>query len=158
MTMQGEISPEEASRLSSLGVEVFTDGGALLAYLIRHDSTSETTQFITSDDSNFQAGFVVYPSGGRVQAHIHLPVTRTVVGTSELLIIRSGRCIVDVYADDRRLIASREMQPGDSMLSVGGGHGFRMIEDTVLLEVKQGPYGGLAEKEKFETLSDGHPA
>ena len=65
--MQGEISPEEAGRLSSLGVEVFTDGGALLAYLIRHDAASETTQFITSDDSNFQAGFVVYPSGGRVQ-------------------------------------------------------------------------------------------
>jgi hypothetical protein len=157
MTMEGEISRSEASHFASPGVEVFTDGGVALAYLIRHDAASETTEFITSDDSNFQAGFVVYPSGGRVQAHIHLPVTRTVVGTSELLIVRSGRCIVDVYADDRRLIASREMRPGDAMLSIGGGHGFRMIEDTILLEVKQGPYGGLAEKAKFDTGPLGEP-
>jgi hypothetical protein len=32
---------------------------------------------------------------------------------------------------------------------VGGGHGFHMLEDTVLLEVKQGPYTGIDEKEHF---------
>ena len=119
--------------------------------------TSEATRFFTSDDSSFQAGFVVYPAGGRVQAHVHLPVVRQVVGTSELLVVRSGRCIVDIYADDRRLVASREMRPGDAVLSVGGGHGFRMLEDTVLLEVKQGPYGGLAEKERFDAAPGGEP-
>ena len=85
---------------------------------------------------------MVYPAGGRVDAHVHLPVVRPVVGTSELLVVRSGRCFVDIYADDRRLVASRELGPGDAVLSVGGGHGFRMIEDTVLFEIKQGPYGG----------------
>ena len=40
---------------------------------------------------------------------------------------------------------------------VGGGHGFRMIEDTVLFEIKQGPYGGPAEKERFATAADGQP-
>jgi hypothetical protein len=156
--MQGDATPGDVRNFVSPGVEVLTHDGAPLAYLIRWDVTSETTEFITSDESNFQAGFVVYPSGGQVQAHVHLPVERRVVGTSELLIVRSGRCIVDVYTDDRRLIASREMVAGDAMLSIGGGHGFRMIEDTVLLEVKQGPYGGLAEKEKFATGPDGEPA
>ena len=47
------------------------------------------------------------------------------------------------------LIATRELATGDVMLMVGGGHGFRMLEDTVLLEVKQGPYTGVAEKERF---------
>ena len=47
------------------------------------------------------------------------------------------------------LVATRELLPGDIMLMVGGGHGFRMLEDTVLLEVKQGPYTGLDEKERF---------
>ena len=136
-------------------VEQIVDGASTLAYVIRGDATSNTTDFFTSDDSNFQAGFVVYPAGGRVQAHVHLPVVRQVVGTSELLIVRSGRCTVDVYSDDRRLVASREMLPGDAVLSVGGGHGFRMTEDTVLFEVKQGPYGGAVEKERFDTRSDG---
>ena len=139
-------------------LEEIVDGATTLAYVIRRDATSNKTEFLTSDDSTFQAGFVVYPAGGHVQAHLHLPVVRQVVGTSELLVVRSGRCIVDIYADDRRLVASRELLSGDAVLSVNGGHGFRMIEDTVLFEVKQGPYGGLAEKERFETAPDGEPA
>ncbi len=132
-------------------VEEIVHGAATLAYLIRHDASSDQTRFFTSDQSTFQAGFVVYPAGGRVAAHLHLPVVRQVVGTSELLVVRSGRCIVDIYSDDRRLVASRDLVAGDAVLSVGGGHGFRMTEDTVLFEVKQGPYGGQAEKERFET-------
>jgi mannose-6-phosphate isomerase-like protein (cupin superfamily) len=136
------------------GIEEIRDGSATLAYVIRWDATSDETAFFTSDDSTFQAGFVVYPAGGRVPAHVHLPVVRQVVGTSELLVVRSGRCTLDIYADDRRLVASRDLVPGDAVLSVGGGHGFRMTQDTVLFEVKQGPYGGLAEKERFEPEPD----
>jgi len=32
---------------------------------------------------------------------------------------------------------------------VGGGHGFQIKEDTVLLEIKQGPYLGADDKELF---------
>ena len=56
---------------------------------------------------------------------------------------------MDVYNDQRELVATRELRQGDLMLMVGGGHGFRMQEDTVFLEVKQGPYTGLDEKERF---------
>jgi hypothetical protein len=139
------------------GIEVVYDGAHALAYVIAGDSSSTATSFITPDDSPFQVGFVVYPAGGRVEAHAHLPVVRTVVGTSELLMVRSGRCIVDIYSDDRRLVTSRELQAGDAVLCVRGGHGFRMLEDTVLLEVKQGPYGGTAEKQRFATTADGDP-
>ena len=63
--------------------------------------------------------------------------------------VKKGRCLIDVYDDDHDLIATGELHPGDVMLMVGGGHGFRMLEDTVLLEIKQGPYTGLEEKEQF---------
>jgi hypothetical protein len=151
----GEDTSHPLAADSSGHVEVVSYGGSPLAYLILHGVTSDATRFVTSDESNFQVGFVVYPAGGHVQAHVHLPVVRRVVGTSELLIVRSGRCTVDIYTDDRQLVASREMVAGDAVLSVGGGHGFRMAEDTVLLEVKQGPYGGLAEKQRFDTTPDG---
>ena len=156
--MREDAARQMAAMPASPAVEVVTDGGLPLAYLIRDGASSSRTEFFTSDESTFQAGFVVYPAGGHVQAHVHLPVVRRVVGTSELLIVRSGRCVVHIYADDRRLVASRELLPGDAVLSVNGGHGFRMIEDTVLFEVKQGPYGGLAEKERFDTTPDGEPA
>ena len=103
------IAPEYPGEPGMTGFETILDGATPLAYLIRHEATSAATEFFTSDDSTFQAGFVVYPAGGQVQAHLHLPVVRQVVGTSELLVVRSGRCIVDIYADDRRLVASREL-------------------------------------------------
>lgn len=141
---------EESDRRSLSAIEPVWDGPTLLAYVVRADAISTETSFITGDEASFQAGFVVYPAGGAVQPHLHLPVVRTVVGTSELLLVRKGRCIVDIYGDDRGLVASHELGTGDLVLSLGGGHGFRMLEDTVLLEVKQGPYGGHAEKERFD--------
>src|SRR5215467_2738726 len=80
---------------------------------------------------------------------LHRPLERNLVGTSEVLIVRRGRCQIDIYDDCQQLVASRELRSGDITLMVGGGHGFRMQEDTVFLEVKQGPYTGIDEKERF---------
>lgn len=120
-----------------------------LAYIIRAEMAPEKTTFLTPSELNLQVGFVVYPAGGEVARHLHRPLERHIVGTSELLVVKEGRCQMDIYDDDRSLVATRELRKGDIMLMVGGGHGFRMLEDTVLLEVKQGPYTGLDEKERF---------
>lgn len=92
---------------------------------------------------------MVYPRGGEVPRHLHRQLQRQLVGTSEVLVVRRGRCLADIYDEDRRLVATRELQTGDVLLLVAGGHGLRMLEDTVFLEVKQGPYTGLDEKERF---------
>jgi uncharacterized protein with PhoU and TrkA domain len=123
--------------------------GKALAYVIRSELNPTKTMFLTPSEFNQQVGFVVYPAGGEIQRHTHRPLERHLVGTSEVLIIRRGRCEVDIYNDDRQLIATRELREGDILLIVGGGHGFRMLEDTVFLEIKQGPYTGIDEKQRF---------
>jgi hypothetical protein len=130
-------------------VEAITKDGAVFAYVLRHDISPDTTTFITPDDCIQQVGFVVHGAGSEVKRHFHLPVERQVVGTPEVLIVRSGRCQMDVYDSTQTLVATCELRRGDVMIMVGGGHGFRMLEDTVLLEVKQGPYFGLHEKTYF---------
>ena len=120
-----------------------------LAYIIRAEMAPGKTTFLTPSELNLQVGFVVYPAGGEVARHLHRPLERHIVGTSEVLVVKEGRCQMDIYDDDRRLVATRELRKGDIMLMVGGGHGFRMLEDTILLEIKQGPYTGLDEKERF---------
>ena len=102
-----------------------------------------------SDDYKQQVGFVVYPAGGEVVRHVHRRLERHIVGTSEVLVIKRGRCEMDVYNDDREPVGTYELKSGDVVIMVAGGHGFRMTEDTVLLEVKQGPYTGEDEKERF---------
>jgi len=130
-------------------VERITWEGKPLAYIIRAEVNPEQTTFLTPPEFNFQVGFVVYPAGGEIARHVHRPLKRHIVGTSEVLVVKQGRCLIDIYNDDRELVATRELRVGDVMLMVGGGHGFRMLEDTVFLEIKQGPYTGLDEKERF---------
>jgi mannose-6-phosphate isomerase-like protein (cupin superfamily) len=123
--------------------------GKPLAFIIRASVMPDKTEFLTPNDFKQQVGFVVYPKGGEIKRHVHLPLERHLVGTSEVLILRKGRAEIDIYDDDRTLVTTRELRAGDIMLMVGGGHGFRMLEDTVFLEVKQGPYTGIDEKERF---------
>lgn len=123
--------------------------GRPLAYIIRASVMPDRTTFVTPNDFKQQVGFVVYPAGGQIARHVHKPLERHLVGTSEVLVVRKGRAEIDVYDDDRTLVATRELREGDIMLMVGGGHGFRILEDTVFLEVKQGPYTGVDEKERF---------
>jgi hypothetical protein len=120
-----------------------------LAYIIRASFLPERTTFLTPPDYKQQVGYIVYPAGGEIQRHVHRPLERHLVGTSEVLLVRQGCCEVDIYNNDRRLVATRELREGDIMLMVGGGHGFRMVDDTILIEVKQGPYTGIDEKERF---------
>jgi hypothetical protein len=130
-------------------VEEISWNGKVLAYIIRGDIQPEKTTFLTPPEFKQQVGFIVYPAGGEVRRHVHRPLERHLVGTSEVLLVRQGRCEADVYNDERELVATRELREGDILLMISGGHGFRMLEHTVFLEVKQGPYTGVDEKEVF---------
>jgi hypothetical protein len=130
-------------------VEVIEKDGKPLTYIVRTSHLPSQTTFLTPPELLQQVGFVVYPEGGEVARHVHRLIERRVVGTAEVVLVQQGRCMLDVYSDVKELVASRELGPGDLMLLVGGGHGFRMLADTVLLEIKQGPYTGLEEKERF---------
>ncbi len=130
-------------------VEHITWDGKPLAYIIRAQIKPEKTTFLTPSEFKLQVGFVVYPADGEIARHMHRPLQRNIIGTSEVLVVQKGRCQIMIYNDDREEVAVRELRAGDIMLMVGGGHGFRMVEDTVFLEIKQGPYTGLDEKERF---------
>ena len=123
--------------------------GKPLAYIIRAEIIPEKTTFLTPSDFKQQVGFVVYPNGGEIQRHVHRPLERHLTGTSEVLFVRRGLCEVDIYNNERELVSTEQLREGDILLMVDGGHGFRMLQDTVFLEIKQGPYMGMDDKERF---------
>jgi uncharacterized protein with PhoU and TrkA domain len=132
-----------------MDIETIASGDETLAYIVRASPVPATTVFATPDECLQQVGFVVHGAGSEIPRHFHRPVERAIVGTPEVLVIRRGRCEIDIYDSDEELVATRELRPDDVMVMVGGGHGFRMLEDTILLEVKQGPYFGPDEKRQF---------
>lgn len=130
-------------------VEYIRAGEQLVAIIISRARNPPGTEFVTSSDLSLQVGFIKYPAGGIIQPHVHRPIERRIVGTGEVLLVRSGTMEVSLYDNERQLIAQRVLGEDDLLLLVNGGHGFRMLEDTILLEIKQGPYPGLDEKERF---------
>ncbi len=125
------------------------DGGSVIAIHIPSAYAPEKTEFITPDSYKQQVGFVVYSADGEIAPHIHHEMERNLRGTSEVLFVKKGRCLVDFYKQDKTYLQTIEIATGDVLVLVGGGHGFRMQEDTILIEVKQGPYVGVQEKERF---------
>ena len=131
-------------------VERITWDGELLACIVRAQWSPEATTFVTEPELGLQVGLVIHPAGGDVAPHTHRPADRGTNRTNEVLVVKRGRCIVDIFNDDRTLVASPELGPGDLIIVTGGGQAYRILEDTVLLEVKQGPYLGPDDKVLLE--------
>jgi cupin superfamily acireductone dioxygenase involved in methionine salvage len=131
-------------------IEWIKNGDEVLGVIIPAEYEPRQTEFVTPDSYKQQAGFVVYPEKGRIIPHIHREMDRSIHGTSEVLFVRKGKCEVDFYLQDKTYFCTKIIKKDDILILVGGGHGFRMIEDTVFLEIKQGPYIGPKEKERFE--------
>lgn len=131
------------------GVEHVTWHGQHIATVIRSSHLPSRTTFVTPDAYYQQAGFVVYQKGRTIPRHIHLPLQRHLVGTPETLIVLRGKLEAELYSMDKKLLAKRILERGDVILLVAGGHCFRCLRNTVLMEIKQGPYTGLLEKEGF---------
>ena len=129
--------------------DIISSGSLILCYIMRSGSLPAATEFVSSPDATLQVGHIVHPRGHEIARHAHRPQERLVSGSAEVLLVRRGRCEMDVYDNNRHLVATRELRAGDIVVLLDGGHGCRMLEDTVLLEVKQGPYAGPDEKEQF---------
>ncbi len=126
-----------------------TKTNILTTIIIRREYQPTETTFITNPDLAQQVGFVVYPAGGVIKRHIHKNVDRQNISSSEALIVREGRLEIDIFDQNKVLLATHELKAGDFVLMVSGGHGFRILEATVLLEIKLGPYAGASDKELF---------
>jgi hypothetical protein len=126
----------------------------ILGVIIRADYEKDGISFFTPDTFSQQLGYMNRPQDYVIPPHVHNPVRREVELTQEVLFIKSGKVRVDFYDDDRKYLESRILHRGDVVLLAHGGHGFKMLEPSEMIEVKQGPYCGEADKTRFEPIAD----
>jgi mannose-6-phosphate isomerase-like protein (cupin superfamily) len=127
--------------------------GELLAVIIRSSFREPGIHFATPDSFSQQLAYMRHPTGKVIAPHVHNPVAREVHFTQEVLVIRSGRIRVDFYDGQKTYLESRELAAGDVILLAAGGHGFEVLEDLEMIEVKQGPYAGEADKTRFPPVA-----
>jgi hypothetical protein len=116
--------------------------GELIAIILRREFSSDKTLFFGKPEYSQQLGYIVYPKGGKVKSHFHREVPRNIVWTQEVLFIKRGRVEVNFYTIEKEPITTRELSTNDVIFLCSGGHGIKMLEDTEMVEVKQGPYLG----------------
>jgi len=134
-------------------IEQITHQGRTLAMLLRTAYKADGIQFFTPNDFSQQLAYMNRPEGYVIAPHVHNAVPREVQFTKEVLFIKSGKVRVDFYDDAQSYLESRILNPGDVVLLAFGGHGFEMLEASEIIEVKQGPYAGEADKTRFAPVS-----
>jgi mannose-6-phosphate isomerase-like protein (cupin superfamily) len=133
-----------------ISVETIVHGLEPIALIVRADFDEPGIHFFTPDNFSQQLAFMKHPAGKKIAPHVHNLVHRQVLYTQEVLFIQKGRLRVNFYSSKREYLESRILAKGDVILLCGGGHSFEMLEDTSMIEIKQGPYAGEQDKTRFE--------
>ena len=134
-------------------IETVEHNSKIMAIIIRSSYTSQGIEFFTPDDFSQQLAYMRREKGYLIEPHIHNSIPRTVNYTNEVLYIKSGKLRADFYNDNKDYLKSMILSKGDVILLASGGHGFKIIEEAEIIEIKQGPYAGELDKERFKSIS-----
>ncbi len=135
-------------------IEQISKKNKVIALIIRNEYQGEGVDFVTPNEYSQQVAYMHHPQGKIIGAHVHNMVHRNVVLTQEVLFIKKGILRVDFYDEYEDYLESTRLYAGDIILLVSGGHGFKVLEEVEMIEVKQGPYCGDGDKERFEGVAD----
>lgn len=127
--------------------------GQLLALIVPRDFRDPGITFFTDNELSQQMGFMRHPAGKVIEPHVHNHISRSVDYTQEALFIRKGKIRVDFYSEAQEYLFNHVLESGDVILLVSGGHGFEILEEVEMIEIKQGPYAGDRDKTRFKPAS-----
>ncbi|MFM6976264.1 MAG: hypothetical protein ACKOW2_05385 [Sphingobacteriaceae bacterium] len=130
-------------------IEQILHGEKLLALIVRAEFRKPGIHFFTPDSFSQQLAYMNHPAGKIIPRHVHNAVKREVHYTQEVLLIKKGRLKVEFYSQELEYLEDRILEAGDVILLSEGGHGFEVLEEVEMYEVKQGPYAGEGDKTRF---------
>lgn len=129
--------------------KIYDERGNLLCLIIPATFSGEGINFFTSETETLQIGHMKRPKNYKIEPHVHNPVERIVSYSSEALFIRKGIIDIYIYDENRKHVTTYRLKTGDVALLIKGGHGFKVVEEVDIVEVKQGPYLNQLDKVRF---------
>ena len=121
----------------------------LLALIVRgRYRKKKGVTFFTPDESTQQFGYIKHKTKHFIKPHMHNKRITKISYTTEVLIILKGILRVDFYGLTKKYLLSKILKPKDIIMLVHGGHGFKVLKNVEMLEIKQGPYS----LSKYKTL------
>jgi len=123
-------------------MQEITSNGKIMAIVVKASFRKNGTNFLSKEDFPLQLGISYYKKGEEIKSHFHPDKKLEITKIQEIVHFESGKAIVNLYDLNGKKFKSIELSMGDTIFFVEGGHGFTMLEDSKLIEVKQGPYFG----------------
>ena len=124
-----------------------------MAIVLRTEFKTDGIEFFTPDDFSQQLGYMKRDDGYEIPPHVHNPVKRSVDLQKRYYLLNLEK-FVDFYSENKKYLRSLILKKGDIILLAYGGHGFKMLNQTEMVEVKQGPYAGESDKTRFKAIPD----
>lgn len=141
---------EPGSPLNDVGLEVIQDKEIVYGIIVRASFTEDGIRFFTPSEYSQQLGYMRRNKGYTIAAHYHNPVIRKVTYTQEVLFVKSGMIKVIFYDSYNKPFTEKILRERDTILLAGGGHSFEFLEQSEVIEVKQGPYTEDLDKTHFD--------
>lgn len=135
-------------------IENIESDGKTLAIILRTEFNKNGIEFLTPNNFTQQLGYMKREKDYVIKPHIHNPFERNINMTKEVLFIKSGKVRVDFYFDNKEYFKSTILNKGDVILLAYGGHGLYMLEESEIIEVKQGPYADDLDKIRFNPVDN----
>ena len=110
--------------------------------------------FFTDKDSTQQFGYMNHKKNYIILPHRHNKRKSKILLTTEVIIILKGILRVDFYSEKEKYLFSKKLYANDLIMLSNGGHGFKVLKDVRMIEVKQGPYSLSMDKVKFEKVDE----
>ncbi len=127
----------------------------LFALIVRRQFRKKSgINFFTSKEATQQFGFMKHKKNHIVKPHKHNKRLTKILRTTEVILLLKGTLRVDFYNDKNKYLFSKIINEGDIIMLVYGGHGFKILKDAEMIEVKQGPYSLASDKIKFNTVDE----
>ncbi|OGN64125.1 MAG: hypothetical protein A3E26_04565 [Chlamydiae bacterium RIFCSPHIGHO2_12_FULL_49_32] len=115
----------------------------LYALVFNHCIKSNGVRFLTPTHYSLQLGLIEHPKGKQVRKHLHNPeLKHEITSIQEFIYIEYGKVKVKIYEENWTLVDEVVLSKGDFILHVYGGHGFEVLENCRMIEIKQGPFPG----------------
>ena len=110
--------------------------------------------FFTPKESTQQFGYMRHKKEYIIKPHLHKKRLTKILYTTEIILILKGRLRVDFYNFKKKYLFSKIIKEKDIIMLVHGGHGFKVLKDVEMIEVKQGPYNLARDKVKFKKVDE----
>ena len=110
--------------------------------------------FFTPNESTQQFGYMKHKKKYVIRPHLHKKRLTKILNTTEVILILKGILRVDFYTQYEKYLSSKILKENDIIMLVHGGHGFKVLKNVEMLEIKQGPYSLIKDKIKFENIDE----